>query len=42
MVAELLEPPLDVDVCGLLGNVVHEKSADGSPVVSAGEEEMQV
>ena len=33
VVTELLEPSRDVDVSGVLGNIVNEESADGTTVV---------
>lgn len=33
VVAQLLEPPRYVDVCGVLGNVVNEQCTDGTTVV---------
>ena len=37
VVAELLQPALNILVCRVLGNVVYEKSADGAAVVCRGD-----
>jgi hypothetical protein len=37
MVSQLLQPPGDVLICSMLGNVVHEQRADSASVVGRGD-----